>query len=256
METKKTKMPVWRFVLILGVVGVLAGASITAYAAAWDGPHFVPGESRALQQNETMLNFYRGHVVKSEYEQGYFVGSYPNFPELGVNPTIYPAPVYQIDTLYVLVPAWGCANDGGGLSCGLVNALAPAYNASFASQEQCAPATVEVCFDHPATIGVPNTLLGGGSGFTFVPLPGHDHLVASLDGHLNIWWQVLVVLVFNQNAWPGQMGPTGITSVQNMTAHPVVNSNGAVTESLTQALLDGDAYGPVVTNVFLDFLME
>jgi hypothetical protein len=44
----------------------------------------------------------------------------------------------------------------------------------------------------------------------------------------------------------------GITSVTNLTAHPV-HDDGFVTESLKQAVLDGDALAPITTNAFLNF---
>jgi hypothetical protein len=240
--------------LVLGFLAVMASASTSASNSAT--------ESSSLEQNETMPNFILGHVVQSEYEQGFFVGSPApsDIPSgqgptlLGVTPTVFPGLPGDINLFFVLVPAWGCASSGGGISCGLVNALAPAYSQSFAlsGQETCLPATIQTCWDHPSTIGVPNSLLGGGSGFTVVPLPGHDHLIASLENGQDVWWDIMVVLVFNHAAWPSQSATHGITSVTNLTASPVT-SGGFVTESLTQAELDGDVFGPVVTNTFLNF---
>jgi hypothetical protein len=242
-------------VLVLGFFALLASASTTASNSST--------ESAAQEQNETMPNFISGHVVQSEYEQGFFVGSPApsNIPSgqgptlLTVAPTVFPGVAGDINLFFVLVPAWGCASSGGGISCGLVNALAPAYDPTFAlsGQETCLPATIQTCWDHPSTIGVPNSLLGTGtSGFTSVPLPGHDHLIASLENNQDVWWDIMVVLVFNQAAWPSQSASHGITSVDNLTASPVT-SGGFVTESLTQAELDGDVFGPVVTNTFLNF---
>ena len=217
-------------------------------------------ESPSLEQNETMPNFIHGHVIQSEYEQGFFVGSpspshFPSGqgpPLLGVAPTVFPGIPGDINFFAVLVPAWGCAHSGGGISCGLVKALAPAYDPNFAAKETCLPATIQTCWDHPSMIGVPNSLLGGTTGFTMVPLPGHDHLIQSLEGFLDVWWDINVVLVFNQAAWPTASASHGITSVDNLTAQPVM-SDGFVTESLIQAELDGDVFGPVVTNTFLNF---
>ncbi|HZY69647.1 MAG TPA: hypothetical protein VFF67_01545 [Thermoplasmata archaeon] len=242
-------------VLVLAFVAVLTSASKGGQGAAKD-------EGPQLEQNETMPNFFSGSVVQSEYEQGFFIGSpAPSpFPSgqgsalLGVAPTFFPSAssASDVNPFFVLVPAWGCAGSGGGISCGLVSALGPAYNASFAANETCLPATIQVCWDHPATIGVPNSLLGGGSGFTTVPLPGHDHLIASLESFQDVWWNIMVVLVFNQAAWPSASASHGITSVANLTSAPVT-SGGFVTESLAQAELNGDVYGPVVTNAFLNF---
>ena len=217
-------------------------------------------ESTSLEQNETMPNFIAGGVVQSEYEQGFFVGSpapsqFPSgqgTPLLGVAPTVFPGQPNDVNPFYVLVPAWGCAGSGGGIACGLVNALTPAYDASFAANETCLPATIQTCWDHPSVIGVPNSLLGGTTGFTVVPLPGHDHLIASLEHFEDVWWNIMVVLVFNQAAWPAADASHGITSVGNLTSAPTT-SGGFVTESLTQAVADGDVLTPVVTNTFLNF---
>ncbi|HKS59922.1 MAG TPA: hypothetical protein VJS68_04000 [Thermoplasmata archaeon] len=261
MREKKQNPNDSRPVAIAIVVStVLVMGFVAAFAAAGPGPGPNANESMSLEQNETMPNFFQGHVIQSEYEQGFFVGS-PSpsgFPSgqgqtlLGVAPTVFPGMPGDINLFFVLVPAWGCANSGGGISCGLVSALAPAYDPAFAANETCLPATIQTCWDHPSTIGVPNSLLGGGSGFTVVPLPGHDHLIASLEKFQDVWWDIMVVLVFNQAAWPDAAGSHGITSVSNLTATPVT-SGGFVTESLTQAELDGDVFGPVVTNTFLDF---
>jgi hypothetical protein len=246
----------------LAVITVVAFGSWTALALAGSNSKNAMIESGSVEQNETMPNFYNGGVVQSEYEQGYFVGSPAptNIPSgqgptlLGVAPTVFPGQPTDVNPFFVLVPAWGCANAGGGIACGLVSALEPAYNESFAlsGQETCLPASIQTCWDHPSTIGVPNSLLGGGTGFSTVPLPGHDHLIADLEHFQDVWWNIMVVLVFNESAWPSQSASHGITSVANLTAQPVV-SGGFVTESLTQAELNGDVFGPVVTNTYLNF---
>ena len=261
METQERTKGRGRLTTIsLVVAAVLTMGAVTSIAMAGPGPGPNAQESSSLEQNETMPNFYNGHVIQSEYEQGFFVGSpAPTaFPSgqgptlLGVAPTVFPGSPTDVNPFYVLVPAWGCAGSGGGIACGLVGALGPAYNASFAANETCLPATIQTCWDHPSTIGVPNSLLGGGSGFTMVPLPGHDHLIASLEHFQDVWWTIFVVLVFNQAAWPDQAGAHGITSVANLTAAPTTSA-GFVSESLTQAEGDGDVFGPVITNTFLNF---
>ena len=264
MESKKPRLAT---ILVVGVV--VAGLALvglpTVLALASHGTNDgATDESHAQEQNETMPNFFHGGVVQSEYEQGFFVGSPApsQFPSgqgptlLGVAPTVFPsrAAPTDINPFYVLVPSWGCAGSGGGISCGLVKALGPAYNASFAANETCLPATIQTCWDHPSTIGVPNSLLGGGSGYTIVPLPGHDHLIASLENNLDVWWNIMVVLVFNEKAWPAGDASHGITSVTNLTAAPTTSGHGKfVSESLMQAELNGDVFGPVVTNCFLNF---
>lgn len=261
MENQRSERRVGRAASVAVVAAaVLVIGAFASYAIAGPGPGPNSGESNSLEQNETMPNFFAGQVIQSEYEQGFFVGSpAPSaFPSgqgptlLGVAPTVFPGPPTDVNPFYVLVPAWGCAGQGGGIACGLVGALAPAYNASFAANETCLPATIQTCWDHPSTIGVPNSLLGGGAGFTMVPLPAHDHLIASLEKFQDVWWTIFVVLVFNQMAWPSQSASHGITAVDNLTSAPV-SSGGYVTESLTQAELDGDVFGPVITNTFLNF---
>ncbi len=58
----------------------------------------------------------------------------------------------------------------------------------------------------------PNTLL-------YVPLANHDHLLRT--GQVMLppeWWQVIVVLVEDPNAWPDAAGTQGITSVPKLRA--------------------------------------
>ena len=239
---------------VVGVMGAQALVDSNAVIAA--------AETASLENNETMPNFFAGTVVQSEYEQGFFVGTpvsppggFPSGqapPQLGVAPTVFPQDPTDIPNFYVLVPAWGCDDLGGGFSCGFVKALTPAYAVSFAPQEICPPATIQTCWDHPSTIGVPNALLGGTTGFTTFPLPGHDHLIETLASFHDVWWKIIVVPVFNEQAWPNLAGTHGITSSHNLTANPV-HSGGFVTESLDQAELDGDVFGEVVTNTFLNF---
>jgi hypothetical protein len=192
----------------------------------------VPTHS-ALQASEMMPTFYNGKVYSSWYSNGSnatYNSSYGMEPimqsaQLGVTATQLPGPSSDIEQLYVLVPWWGPSSAP----------YAPAYNpGAYGIKVQCAPATVGVCFDHPATLQVP--------GLGTVPLPGHDHLVGTLADHVNIWWHVLVVLVLNQSAWPsiGANGHwTGITSTSDLYAD---QSAGTVSSSLG-------------TNVFLAFNM-
>ena len=193
--------------------------------------------SPLLQQLEMMPSFYAGRVVQTVYEQGYYIGSNVSFnatfgpeplfgaAELGTGPTTYPAPRSTIQPFYVLVPWWGPAS----------TPYAPAYDpAAYGIQLDCAPANVQVCWDHPAEIAVP--------GLGTVPLPGHDHLIGTLAGHQDTWWNVVVVLVTNASAWPtvSVFGESGIVSV------------GA----LHHAQAMGDASADLPTNVFLNFWVE
>ncbi|MBX8643136.1 MAG: hypothetical protein KIY12_00160 [Thermoplasmata archaeon] len=209
--------------LIAIVVAALIGAPIMNAMAGGLSAAIGSPESPALEQNETMANFYNGHVVYSEYEQGYFIGSPNGVPALGITPTISPTSDNKtLDTLYVLVPWWGPSSEP----------YLPAYDPSaYNITLDCAPANQTVtCFDHPLNIYVP--------GLGVVPLPGHDHLIGSVDNYQDIWWNVDVVLVFNQTAFPQTVYSTaGITSVS----------------ALIQAESMGMASMPIPTNIFLDF---
>jgi len=185
-----------------------------------------------LNMSVQMPVFYNGKVYPSFYEQGYFTGGNVTYnssygtqplqaaPELGVGPTSWPANPRTIEPFYVLVPWWGPASAP----------YDPAYNPSaYGIQMNCAPASIAVCWDHPATINVP--------GLGIVPLPGHDHLVGTLAGGRDIWWNVVVVLVLNQSAWPALDGSSGIAS----------------TADLAAAQTAGTASADQPTNVFLNF---
>jgi hypothetical protein len=187
-----------------------------------------------FNESEMMPTFYNGVVHNSYYEQGYFVGNVSGHnstfgtepllgtPQLGVNPSHYPSSRANIATLYVLVPWWGPSG----------TPYAPAYDpAAYGIQEQCAPASISICWDHPATINVP--------GLGVVPLPGHDHLVGTMAHNLDIWWQVVVVLVLDPDVWPNLAGTHGITSV----------------DMLHDAQARGFASADVSSNVFLNFAM-
>jgi hypothetical protein len=193
-------------VVVLMVSGLSAAAGSPVSGVSASGP---------LRMSENMPAFYDGKVVQTVYEQGYFVGSNATYnssygPEplqaqaaIGVNPTVYPSAQDQGATLWVLVPWWGPASAP----------YAPAYNpAAYGIQEACAPADIQICYDHPATISVP--------GLGVVPLPGHDHLINFLASGDDIWWNVAVDLIYNQSAWPTQTahGWTGITSLAGLEA--------------------------------------
>ncbi|MFI5414445.1 MAG: hypothetical protein ACHQ16_02100 [Candidatus Lutacidiplasmatales archaeon] len=186
-----------------------------------------------LRESALMPAFLDHQVVQTVYEQGYFVGgnvtynaSYGPEPlfsqaELGMNATTFPS-THSNRTLWVLVPWWGPASAP----------YAPAYNpASYGISQHCAPANVQICFDHPATIFVP--------GLGVVPLPGHDHLIASNASGNDIWWNIAVDLIFNQSAWPTHTasGWTGITSLGDLFA----------------AQHAGRSSHDLPTNVFLNF---
>jgi hypothetical protein len=52
----------------------------------------------------------------------------------------------------------------------------------------------------------------------FVPSPNHSHVLLNTDLNLPaIWWEVIPVLVMDQNDWPNEAGTTGITSYAKLT---------------------------------------
>lgn len=63
--------------------------------------------------------------------------------------------------------------------------------------------------------GVPNPATGN----IFVPLPNHSHLIfQDQSDKKSQWWQVLPVLVENQDDWPPADGSSGITTVKALNA--------------------------------------
>jgi hypothetical protein len=201
------------------------------------GSSFSSHPSPLLKMLETMPSFLGGRVVQTDYQQGFYVGTNASYnttfgPEpifgdaaVGVHPTSYPTAKSSIQPFYVLVPWWGPS----------ATPYAPAYNpAAYGIQLHCAPANVQICWDHPSMIDVP--------GLGTVPLPGHDHLIGTVAGHKDTWWNVVVVLVTNASAWPqiSVFGNSGIVSV------------GA----LAQAQSLGEASSDLPTNVFLNFSVE
>jgi hypothetical protein len=194
-------------------VAILLLSGLSAAAGATAGP--TPTASLTLRQAEMMPAFLKGQVVQTVYEQGYFVGSNVtynstygpepllNTPAVGVNPVHYPSSHDRNATLWVLVPWWGPASAP----------YAPAYDpATYGIDEQCAPATIQICYDHPATIYVP--------GLGVVPLPGHDHLISFAANGEDLWWNVAVDLIYKQSAWPvvTPFGSSGITSLGQLQA--------------------------------------
>jgi hypothetical protein len=217
------------FVAVMLAAPALGGLMGTApLSVRASSSFFEPGESAALEQNETMPNYIHGLIFGSEYEQNYFVGSNTTMePTVGTPANILPTNnINTIGEFYVLIPWWGPN----------ATPYAPAYNLS--TPTQCVPATVQTCFDHPATVDVP--------GLGIVPTPGHDHLLDGIHGFNLIWWKVTIVLVFHHSAWPGVTGSQGITSDHN------VSNPAPFTESLDQAEHNGDA-AEFPSNFFLDF---
>jgi hypothetical protein len=194
-----------------------------------------PPGHQLLRDAESMPAFLNGSIVNTVYLQGNFVGTVnasnstfgmePMVAQaaVGVTPTVYPTARTHVPVFTVLVPWWGPASAP----------YAPAYHpVAYGIQEMCAPATVAVCWDHPATINVP--------GLGTVPLPGHDHLIGTAAGNLDTWWNLKVVLVYNESYWPGLNGTFGSNSITSIADLTVAQTAGAVSASL-------------ITNDFLNF---
>jgi hypothetical protein len=190
-------------------------------------------DSPTLAAVETMPVFFGGTTHTQSLEQTYWTGSSAKFqPTYGMEPLMPYAEVGTppffvpttgaIGTFYSLVPWFGPAGAP----------FEPAYNpAKYGIQLMCAPANITLCWDHPETIFEP--------GIGTVPLPGHDHLVGTLANHVLIWWNLKVVLVYNQSYWPPLDGSSGISSV-------------AALEAAQDA---GAASSALPTNVFFEFAM-
>jgi len=166
--------------------------------------------------------------------------------QVGTQPSINPPgmkgnPAVTTEPIYVLVPmfsadndknpgdAISCANVVAGTTCGpklgrtlisLFGALPEAFKAKPSVYTQCpepgsAPGT---CTMHASRLDLGPTLVALGLvkppvTNIFVPTPNHSHVLIDQDIVLPaIWWQVVPVLVLDQNDWPNEEGTTGLTS--------------------------------------------
>jgi hypothetical protein len=190
----------------LAIAMLLAVPNVGALPATnmpMSGPALTPQPSphRQLNESEQMPAFLNGSIVNTIYLQGNFVGTVGpanatfgnepmvGQPAIGVTPNVYPTARATIPAFTVLVPWWGPSNAP----------YAPAYNPqAYGIQVMCAPATKAICWDHPSTINVP--------GLGTVPLPGHDHLIGTTAGNKDTWWNLKVVLIFNEIYWPNLGG--------------------------------------------------
>jgi hypothetical protein len=173
--------------------------------------------------------------------------------QAGINPTINPPgqtgkATKTTDPLYVLIPMFSADNDqnpNDAISCdnvvpgticgadlgnaliGFFGALPEGFKTKSLVYSQCpdpglAPGT---CTMHASRVDLAPVLAALGlianppTANVFVPTPNHSHLLADSDINQGAeWWQVLPVLVLNQNAWPPQDGSSGITSVAALKA--------------------------------------
>jgi hypothetical protein len=207
---------------------LLAAPSVAGANLTTNSPTLTPQPPPRAQLNhsEQMPAFLNGSIVNTIYLQGNFVGTVnahnatfgmePMAAQaaIGVAPTVFPTTA-AIPVFTVLVPWWGPATDP----------YAPAYNpTAYGIREMCAPATVAVCWDHPATISVP--------GLGVVPLPGHDHLIGTANGNKDTWWSLKVVLVYNESYWPGLRGMHQSNPITSIAALRAAQKLGVTSASL------------------------
>jgi len=172
--------------------------------------------------------------------------------QVGTQPTINPNgvkgnPFVTSEPIFVLVPmfstdndqnpndAISCTNVVAGTTCGpalgstlisLFGALPEAFKAKPSVYTQCpepgsAPGT---CTMHASRLDLGQVLVALGYvqppvTNIFVPTPNHSHVLINPDINLSsIWWQVVPVLVLDQNEWPTADGKSGITSLAGILA--------------------------------------
>jgi hypothetical protein len=167
--------------------------------------------------------------------------------QVGTQPTINPPgvkgnPNVTTEPLFVLVPlfstdndqnpddAISCANVVAGTACGpalgstmisLFGALPEAFKAKPKVYTQCPdPGAVPgTCTMHASRLDLGPVLVSLGYvqppvANIFVPTPNHSHVVIRQDVNIGaIWWQVIPVLVLNENDWPTKDGSRGLTSL-------------------------------------------
>ena len=174
--------------------------------------------------------------------------------QAGTNPTINPPgqpgkATKTTDPLYVLIPLFSADNDQNpndaisckevvkGTICGkelgealikFFGALPEAFKAKPLVYSQCPDPTLPrpgTCTMHTSRIDLAPVLAELGyinkppTENVFVPSPNHSHLLANANIRQDAeWWQVLPVLVLDQNDWPPQDGSSGITSVTALLA--------------------------------------
>jgi hypothetical protein len=231
MTNRRTRTARFAFASVVATfaLAILMVAPNAGAAAPPTSPALTPQPTprHLLSQSEQMPAFLNGSIVNTIYLQGNFVGTVgaPNSTfgmepmvgqaAIGVTPNVYPTNPSTIPAFTVLVPWWGNASAP----------YAPAYDpAAYHIRTMCAPATIAVCWDHPATIDVP--------GLGVVPLPGHDHLIGTTANYQDTWWNLKVVLVFNESYWPGLMGTHRLHGITSIAALHVAQSVGATSATL------------------------
>jgi hypothetical protein len=172
--------------------------------------------------------------------------------QVGTQPTINPNgqkgnPAVTSEPIFVLVPmfsvdndqnpadAISCNNVVAGTTCGtalgntlisLFGAVPEAFKAKPLVYTQCpepssAPGT---CTMHASRLDLGPVLVALGYlqppvSNVFVPTPNHSHVLINADINFKpIWWQVIPVLVLDQNDWPTADGKSGLTSLASIKA--------------------------------------
>lgn len=171
--------------------------------------------------------------------------------QVGIQPTIDPSGMKgandPTEPLYVLVPMFSVDNDQNpadaisctgvvqGTTCGttlgstlikLFGAVPEAFKAKPLVYTQCPDPNLPpgTCTMHASRVDLGPVLVQLGylqppATNVFVPTPNHSHIVIAQDLNTQpIWWQVIPVLVLDQNDWPNAQGTVGITSYQKMQA--------------------------------------
>lgn len=200
----------------LAAATLLLGTAGTAYAATGPGPTAPGGVTvNPLQYSCTVggatcnnvgitHDFYNGTNVEALYTQKYFcdtsvASNASNGCEAGATYNHLPPGVSSAaatDPLYVPVPL----------------GFTPTQ------QLQC-PATG--CIDHPMHIDLSRlaAALPGhptAASLDNVALPGHDHVIANLNGNLPEWWPITVVGVTNQAAWTAITNAKSYAEIQTL----------------------------------------
>jgi hypothetical protein len=172
--------------------------------------------------------------------------------QVGTQPTINPNgqkgnPAVTSEPIFVLVPMFSVDNDQNpndaiscnnvvtGTTCGptlgstlisLFGAVPEAFKAKPLVYTQCpepasAPGT---CTMHASRLDLGPVLVALGYlqppvSNVFVPTPNHSHVLINADINFKpIWWQVIPVLVLDQNDWPTADGKSGLTSLASIKA--------------------------------------
>jgi hypothetical protein len=172
--------------------------------------------------------------------------------QVGKNPLINPpgqigSAEKTTEPVYVLVPmfsvdndqnpddAISCDNVVAGTLCGaklgktlisLFGAIPESFKAKPAVYTQCPDPGLPpgTCTMHASRIDLGKLLvalkyLPPPAMNVFLPSPNHSHVLLNQDINIKaIWWQVIPVLVLNQNEWPPKNGSSGITSYAKLKA--------------------------------------